>query len=452
MEKSKHIQWTRRGFLGAPSALLASSLLTAPAGAQEQSIVSSPRATASDVVEPKWDSRLTITVGPEKADLVGANEKALQAAIDYMAGRGGGTVQILPGTYRVRNTVSLRSGVHLIGSGLDSVLVKAPQAKTNLSEDSDYWDQEVTLADPSGFQVGDGVCLQVNDVRHRGHYIMRRTLVARSGNRFKLDQPLNDDDFSRSGRASITTLFPLLNGDEVSDVVIENIAFDGNKAGQETLDHYWGNFLAGVWLNRSNRITVRKVTSRNSCADGITWATSHDILVEDCHCHDNVGFGLHTGGGSQRPLARRNRLERNYIGFYFCYGSKYGRVQDNVILDSVTCGVSIGQKDTDNLIRGNEIRGSREAGVLFRGVDRDSAPHRNRLEDNHILDNGGENGIGIDIQGEAGTIAVSRNEIRETRQSLKRIGVRIGARTGDVNLEDNTIQGFSVSVQDLHRG
>jgi len=49
---------------------------------------------------------------------------------------------------------------------------------------------------------GDGVCLRVDNVWHQGHFIIRRSLIARNGNRFKLDQPLNDDDFTVAGHAS----------------------------------------------------------------------------------------------------------------------------------------------------------------------------------------------------------------------------------------------------------
>lgn len=451
MTKSAHLLWRRRDFLSAAPAVLAGSLSMRAAEADERPAVTNPRAIAGDAVEPNWESRLTITVGPQKADLAGTDEKVIQAAVDYMAGWGGGTVRILPGIYRLRNAVSLRSGVRILGSGPDSVLVKAPEVKSKLAEDSDPWDQEVTLADAGGFQVGDGVCLRVDNVRHRGHHIIRRTLVARSGRRFKLDRPLEDDDFSLKGNAHLMTLFPLLSGDGAADVVIDNIALDGNKANQETLEHYWGNFLAGIWLTRSNRIKIRNVVSLNSCADGISWQTSHDVSVEDCHSHDNAGFGLHPGSGSQRPLVRGNRLERNYIGFYFCYGVKYGLVEKNVIVDSLTSGVSIGQKDTDNIIRSNEIRGSKEVGVLFRALDPVAAPHRNRLENNEIVDSGTESGIGVDVQGQVEVVTISGNRIRETRQPMKRIGVRIGARARDVKLVENKIEGFALDVSDLRR-
>jgi hypothetical protein len=457
MKKSEHFRWTRRDFLSVAPAVLAGSLLAERAGAEERPAVTNPRATAGDAVEPKWDSRLTITVGPQKADLVGADEKAIQAGVDYIAAEGGGTLHILPGTYRLRNAVSLRTGVRILGSGPDSVLVKAPQVKSKLAADSESWEQEVTLADASGFQVGDGVCLRVDNVWHQGHFIIRRSLIARSGNRFKLDQPLNDDDFTLKGQANISTLFPLLCGDGIADAVIEDITLDGNKANQESLDHFWGNFLACIWLNRSNRINIRNVTSRESAADGISWQTSHDALIEDCHCHDNAGFGLHAGSGSQRPLVQRNKLERNYIGFYFCWGVRYGRVENNMILDSQDFGVHFGHKDTDNVVRGNEIRRSGKVGVICREVEDDGdlcgeggyCPDRNRLEDNHIVDSGPEDGIGIDVQGRTDAIAISHNDLRETRQPLKRIGVRIGARAGKVQLDENRIEGFALNVSDL---
>jgi hypothetical protein len=437
--------------MGVAPAVLAGSLWAQSAKAEEQPAVTSCRATGGDTAEPKWESRLTITVGPKNADLVGGDEKVIQAGVDYIAAKGGGTLHVLPGTYRLRNAVSLRTGVRILGSGPDSVLVKTPEAKSKLATDSLFWEQEVTLADASGFQVGDGVCLRVDNVWHQGHFIIRRSLIARSGNRFKLDQPLNDDDFTIPGHANISTLFPLISGDGVSDIVVENITLDGNRSQQEALDHFWGNYLAGIWLNRCNRISIRKVTSRESAADGISWQTSHDVLVEDCHCNDNVGFGLHAGSGSQRPLARGNKLERNYIGFYFCWGVRHGLVERNAILDNQNFGVHLGNKDTDNLVRGNEIRRSGKVGVMFSDTEEGYSPDRNRLEDNRITDSGPDDGIGVDVQGKTDSTTISHNDLRETRQPLKRIGVRIGARAGKVQLVENQIGGFAVNISDLRR-
>ena len=161
--------------------------------------MSSPRATSGDTAsEPNWDERLTITVGNRDADLVGNSEKVLQAAVDAVTRLGGGTVKVLPGTYRLRNSVYLASKVRILGSGAESVIIKEPSVKTKLMADSDWYDQEITLQNPSGFRVGDGVCLRSKD-ENGGQKVLKRTLVARSGNRFKLDKPLRENLWQMQG-------------------------------------------------------------------------------------------------------------------------------------------------------------------------------------------------------------------------------------------------------------
>jgi hypothetical protein len=51
-----------------------------------------------------------ITVGQTEGDLIGRDNRALQAAVDYVAGLGGGVVEIGPGEYRSRIRPVLRSG------------------------------------------------------------------------------------------------------------------------------------------------------------------------------------------------------------------------------------------------------------------------------------------------------------------------------------------------------
>jgi parallel beta-helix repeat protein len=451
MAKPDLFKYTRRGFIGA-AAMLAGGAIARSVKADELAGAAPMPAASTAAVEPKWDA-LSVTVGPQKADLVGTSEKVIQAAVDYIAGWGGGTVRILPGTYRMRNSVSLRSGVRIMGSGEDSVLIKEPEVKAKLAEDSTSWQQEIVLADPSGFQVGDGVCLQVIDEWHQGAWFIQRSLVARNGNRFKLNKPLSDDDFTVKGKATIGTLFPLFNVDGVSDVRIENISLDGNRAKQESLYHNWGNILGCIWLNKSNRIEMRKVIARASCADGISAQTCNDVLIEDCHCLNNVGFGIHSGTGSQRHTARNDRLENNFIGYYFCWGVRHSLAENNIILNNSEYGVRLGQKDTDNIVRNNEIRNSGKVGVIFEKVGDDPAysPDRNRLEANRIIDSGGETGVGVDVKGVTKDAVIERNEIAETRQPLKRIGLRIGARTRNLKLEANQVTGFSVNVLDLRK-
>lgn len=432
---------SRRDVLLASAGLLASSLW--PVTADDRPPVTRPRATSGDDrVEPNWNERLTITVGPKEADLVGSTEKVLQAAVDYVGRLGGGTVRVLPGTYRLRNSVYLRSKVRIVGSGLDSVLIKEPSIVTKTSEDSDWYDQEITLKDASGFQVGDGICLRTKNPHNGGTEVAKRTLVARSGNRFKLDRALRQN-FWLMGDTTVSTLFPILSGDEISDIAIENITLDGNRAKNENLD---GNHAGCIFMQDCARIAMRGVTARSYNGDGISWQICHDVSVEQCHSHDHAGLGLHPGSGSQRPLIRDNKLERNDIGIFFCWGVKFGLAENNVLTGN-RVGVSIGHRDTDNLVRKNAIRSSGQVGVLFRPErGKAFAPHRTRLEDNQIVDSGAEAGIGVDVQGQVESVTIARNEIRETRAPMKRIGIRVGENTRDVKLVENRIDGFAEQV------
>ena len=61
------------------------------------------------------------------------------------------------------------------------------------------------------------------------------------------------------------------------------------------------------------------------------------------------------------------------------------------------------------------------------------------------------NGVAIDVQGKTDSILLSRNQIRESRMPMKRIGIRLGAESGKVELVDNKIEGLAVAVADLRK-
>ncbi|MEC9007975.1 MAG: right-handed parallel beta-helix repeat-containing protein [Planctomycetota bacterium] len=410
--------------------------------------VTRPRATSGDTAhEPNWDEKLTITVGPKKADLVGSSDKVLQAAVDYVSRFGGGTVQVMPGTYTLRNSIYLRTGIRILGSGADSVLTKGASHSVALADDSDWYDQEVTVASGKGLRVGDGVVLKTRNPHNGGSEVLKRTLVARKGNRFKLDRALRKN-YWLSGKPTLASLFPLISGDHVHDIAIQDITLDGNRKQNANLH---GNYGGGVFLQDCNRIHMTGVEARNYNGDGISWQICHDVVVENCHSHDNADLGLHPGSGSQRPLMRNNRVERNTIGVFFCWGIKYGLAENNQITGNRSYGVSIGHCDTDNLIRLNTITGSGKVGVLFRDDARgkDFWPNRNTLEKNQIVDSGDGDGVAVDVQGRTRDVTLDGNQIRETRKPMERIGVRIGKQARDVKLQQNKIEGFQRDVVDL---
>jgi nitrous oxidase accessory protein NosD len=282
----------------------------------------------------------------------------------------------------------------------------------------------------------------------KGTNIIQRTLIASSGNRFKLDRRL-EERFHLVGAPQIATNFSLLQCTSVSDVVVENIMIDGNKAHNEMIDDK-GSFDDGaVRLDECNRITLRGVTVNQFYCDGIVWAISHDVLVEKCHLHDGVRFALHAGSGSQRSIVRDNRLQRSRQGIYFCWGAQHGLYEKNVIEDC-SYGMTFGHSDSVNLIRDNDIQRSLEGGIQLTWKYKPFAPHRNRFEGNRILDSGGEKGVAIEINGPTESVVLIKNELRESRKPLSRIGILIGAQTRDICCVDNRIEGFAIPISDLH--
>jgi hypothetical protein len=430
----------RRLFLGMPAVLAAAEdEPKAPA-------VTRPRATFGDRVEPAWEEGLTITVGQGKADLVGSDHKVVQAGVDYVAGLGGGTVRLTPGVFRFRNAVQLRSGVRVAGSGVDTVCIQEPTVKTVLVENSDWYDQEITLKDASGFAVGDGIVVRTKNPHNGGEDIFRRILVARSGNRFKLNQMLQENFWTKEGAAA-SRMHSLFEGYRIADVAIEDICLDGNRAHSEFLN---GNYVGCVFLRESNRIRMKKVTARNFNGDGISYQVCHDVRVEDCVSHDHAGYGLHPGSGSQRTVVTGCRLERNDIGFFFCWGVKWGLVEKNVMADNRRFGVSIGHNDTDNIVRNNEVLRSGKFGIYLRQEHGPAfAPSRNRIEGNRVVDSGNESGAAVEIEGVTEQVVLQGNVLLETRGAASRVGVRIGKEAKAITLSGNRIEGFAAAVADL---
>ncbi len=404
-----------------------------------------PRATSGDdVAEPAWQEKLTLRVGQNEGEIRGDSDKAIQAAVDYVARLGGGTVEILPGTYRFRNSVFLASNIRLTGHGDKTILIKEPSVTTELAADSDWYDQEVTVKNAEGLRIGDGLCLRSPSAR----YAIKRTITACDGPRLKLDRALRENVWLSTDKpATAATLFPLLSGENIEGVVIENLTLDGNGAKNDNLD---GNYAGCVWLQDCRRITMRRLEARNDNGDGLSWQICHDVLVEHCHSHHHTGLGLHPGSGSQRSIIRHCRLEHNNIGLFFCWGVRGGLAENNLIAGNVT-GISIGHRDTDNVVRGNTITGSTSTGLLFRREkDAAAAGHRNLIENNTFTDNGPENGAAIRLDAPVHGIVLRNNTITETRAPAQRTAVFVGPGVEDLKLDGNTVRGFAAELTREH--
>jgi len=412
-----------------PAVASAAAASSPPAGEQQL-----PRAMHS-----KMKERPLVTVGRADADILGADNRALQAAVDYIAGLGGGVVEIGPGEFLMRDSLHLRSLVTVRGTKGKTILRKAKAAASLLALDGDYGEEQVTLEDPDGFKVGDG--LAIWDRQSGGFHTTVARITGRNGNTFSFDKPLNADCMV-ANKAQAATIFPVVSGYNLEAARVESLIIEGNKGENVPLNGCRG---AGIFLYRAFATTITGCEVHDYHGDGISFQQSNDVLVENCVCEGNSGLGLHPGSGSQRPVVRGCTARNNgEDGLFLCWRVRHGLFEKNILENNGRFGISIGHKDTDNLVRENEVRGNHEDGVFFRNETEGMAAHRNRLE-NNVIENNGSKGLaaGIRVRGETRNLVFRNNIIRDTRAPAGRkqsVGIHIEEGAGEVTLVDNQIE------------
>jgi len=112
----------------------------------------------------------------------------------------------------------------------------------------------------------------------------------------------------------------LIDGMQVSDIVIENITLTEQVA-NEFLD---GNYVGCIFLQRAT-VFACAASRPQFQRDAISWQyamTSGSRIVTATTTQAMACTGI----GSQRTVVANNRLERNDIGFFFCWGVRWGFV------------------------------------------------------------------------------------------------------------------------------
>jgi parallel beta-helix repeat protein len=391
--------------------------------------------------------RAVIRVGIDDGDIRGSDNRALQAAVDHIAALGGGTVQIGPGRYTMRKALILRGGVHVRGEPGATVLVACDGAESALACDGDCNERQITLDDPTGFQIGDGVSIQ-DDRFGSGFTVTTATLTARIDERtFAISNPLYLD-YMVAQRATVRLAFPVVGGWNVTGASIENLTIEGNGANRARLDGCRGG---GIYLFECRDVAIRGCVVRGYNGDGISFQVSEGVTVEDCTAEHNTGLGLHPGSGSQRPVLRRCRaLDNGGDGLFVCWRVKHGLFEENELRGNAGAGISIGHKDTDNLFRGNTIVSNRRTGVLFRMESEPMGAHRNVFENNQILDNGAaaERQAGVTIRGHHHDLVFRDNTIGVSEPTGSRaIGILSGPEARRLRSESNRFLHLGAEIE-----
>ena len=331
----------------------------------------------------RMKERPTISVGPSDADIIGSDNRALQAAVEYVAGLGGGEVEVRAGEFVMHDSLHLRSNVTVRGKKGGTILRKAKGALSALAMDGDYGEEQVTLSNPEGFKVGYGITIW--DSQSGGFHTTVARITGKTGRTVSFDVPLNADCLL-ANQAKAATVFAVVSGYNIDGVRLEDLIIEGDQAENVPLNGCRGG---GIFLYRGHGTQIRGCVVRNFNGDGISFQQSNDVIVEDCTSENNAGLGMHPGSGSQRPIVRGCVVRNNgEDGLFLCWRVRHGLFEKNLLENNGRYGISIGHKDTDNLLQDNQVRGNHEDGIYFRDESEPMAGHRNRLEHNVIENNG----------------------------------------------------------------
>jgi parallel beta-helix repeat protein len=391
---------------------------------------------------------LTLTVGQTEGDFVGTDDKIIQAGIDYLNRLGGGTLHILPGVYNIRNAVYLHPDITIRGSGEETVLKMAPGFVTPVVRNIDGGEYGVQVEDPSGFTLGGGIMLRTTAEAAWAIDVFKATVTKIEGDIVYFDK-MADKDFPLKKQSTAATIFPIITAQDVDNVKIEDLVIDGNK---EQNEHINGNFSGALFLHRCNNWNFKNVTAKDYDGDGFSWQTCNDIHFDNCKALDNTDLGFHPGTGSQRPVITNCTGNGNGQGFYFCWNVSDGFVDNCTFSGNIRYGISIGHRDTENIIQNCLIENNQEIGILFR-KDSDEefyAGNRNLVKNCTIKDNGADkDGIGIDIRWKTKDITIENTKFISSRPGIQKIGIQINEDAERINTSGNTFEKIETEIKKL---
>ncbi len=378
----------------------------------------------------------SITVGAAGSDIPGFTNLQIQAAVDHVAALGGGEVVLSAGTFRMADSLHLRPRVTVRGQGRRTVLRKNAMKTARIIAYLGYGQQDLLVDHPERFKVGEGILLR--DDNAFGFYTTVATLIRREGDVWFTNRPHSHDYLPRAHGVA-ETLFPVVAAVDADDTALESLRIEGNRRQNPVAAN---GCRAGGFLGlRAQRLRLRDIVIRDYHGDGLSFQMCDDADIADCVIENCVQNGLHPGSGSQR-FRIRNCVARGNgaCGLFYCLNVRHGIIEDCLIERNGLHGVSIGERDTDNVNLRLNVRHNGGYGLFFRPCPRNDAPHRAVFEGCHFEDNGLQEKATkaeILVQGEVDGVRLTGNLIRP-RSGLTAIRCRPQAQ--DCLCTDNRIE------------
>jgi Right handed beta helix region len=384
-------------------------------------------------------SRVVTVAQSGSPDVLGNDSEALQKAANRL--RRGDTLSIGEGTYNMDNSLFVPSGVTVRGVAGKTILRKSRGIESSLTEDGDYGETFLAVAEPEKFHPGMGVA--VTDDTLKTGWDISISSIAQVKPPYVILNPMTVRDYEHEQHhARLTNTFPILCAINAADIVFENLIVDGNRAENAYIDGCRGG---AIYMYRVRNVKVKNCTARNYNGDGISFQISEGVQVLNSESYGHAGYGVHPGTGSVNALVKDNRMHDNGdIGIFLCWRVRHSRFQSNVIENNGHYGISIGHKDTDNEFVGNTIARNGIAGVYFRKETPQNSGSRNVFRNNSVLDNGNAHeGYGFYIEPHATDVVIDGNQIANTRTTncIQRHGIYKAPGAGTVDAKNNSTSG-----------
>ncbi len=367
--------------------------------------------------------------------VIGSDSASLQKAADML--RPGDTLVIGPGTYQMDASLLIPSNITVRGAAGKTILLKSSGVESALTEDGDYGESYLSVAEPQKFHPGMGVEIS-DDTLKEGWDVSISKVVAVRDHILQINPPTVRDYDLEKKHARIRNTFPILCAMNAENITFEDLTVDGNKTENSYLDGCRGG---AIYLYNVRNITVKNCVARNYNGDGISLQISDNVHVLNSESYGQTGYGVHPGTGSANSVVEHCRMHNNGdIGLYLCWRVRHGQFRDNVIEDNGHYGISIGHKDTDNEFTNNTIARNGVSGVFFREETAENSGNRNTFRNNKVLDNGSAKvGYGFYIAKRVTDTVIAGNKIRDAHGHP----VYKAEGAGSVRLENNTIEGHT---------
>jgi hypothetical protein len=379
-----------------------------------------------------------ITVGGPDADISGFSSEAIQIALDAIVTRGGGTIKLNPGIFKIIAPVRIPDKTSLIGSGKGTILQKCDGFRTNFIVDADWGMLKAVVKDVTGFKKGMGI--QLYDDKHdQGWDVTTALITDIAGNVIYFDNR-TVNDYIASLNGTISNGCSIIEAVGVENVKIADLVIEGNK---KTNDYINGCRGGGIYIHKSKNCQVENVTVHEFNGDSFSWQITENITVKGCEASYGNGLGFHPGTGSDRSIVENCISHNNKEdGIFLCWRVQNGVFRNNTSYANGENGISIGHQDTDNLFENNHIYENGFQGVYFRDETEQNSGHRNTFTNNIIENNGVvQESSGFYIGGETHDITIKNNIIRSTGKGNQSTAIFVGKKSSAITASGNQISG-----------